>query len=162
MFILNTGGTFNKRYDPISGALVVPYDNAALDAIVSRFSSEITIAGALYKDSLEFTSDDRAMMANIVMASDEKKVLIIHGTDTMQHSAAYFSELFEDRVILFTGAMVPYEIDEVEATANFSMAYGYLQAQSEPGVYIAMQGLIAPWDQIEKNRELGRFEIVQS
>jgi L-asparaginase len=161
MFILNTGGTFNKRYDPISGHLSVPYDNQALESIVSRFASEVTIAGAIYKDSLEFTRDDRAMMANIVMASDEKKVLIIHGTDTMRHSAAYFSELFEDRVIVFTGAMVPYEIDSVEATANFAMAMGYLQAEHKAGVYICMQGLIAPWEHIEKNRATGRFEIVQ-
>ena len=33
--IINTGGTFNKRYNPIKGALEVPNDNISLDKIIS-------------------------------------------------------------------------------------------------------------------------------
>ena len=161
MFILNTGGTFNKRYNPATGTLDVPFDNRALEMIASRFTYNPTIAGAVYKDSVDFTGDDRKMIANIVMESVEKKIVIIHGTDTMHLSAAYFSEIFEDRVIVFTGSMVPYEIDNVEATANFAMALGYAEAQSENGVYICMQGVVGKHDSIEKNRTLGRFEFVQ-
>jgi len=161
MLILNTGGTFNKRYNPLSGAMEVPFDNAAIDAIVSRFTCKFDIAGVLYKDSMEFTNDDRKMIADIILASQERCIVIIHGTDTMHLTAAYLDALLEDRVVVLTGAMVPYEVDTVEATANFAMALGYAQAQSHEGVYICMQGLCAPWDRIEKNREQGRFERVQ-
>ncbi len=161
MLILNTGGTFNKRYNPLSGAMEVPFDNAAIDAIVSRFTCKFDIAGVLYKDSVEFTNEDRKMIADIILASHEKRIVIVHGTDTIHLTAAYLDALLEDRVVVLTGAMVPYEIDAVEATANFSMALGYADAQRCDGVYICMQGLCVPWDRIEKNRELGRFEIVQ-
>ncbi len=32
--IINTGGTFNKRYNPIKGQLEVPKDNKALEKII--------------------------------------------------------------------------------------------------------------------------------
>ena len=32
--VLNTGGTFNKRYNPLTGNLDVPSDNLALDKII--------------------------------------------------------------------------------------------------------------------------------
>ncbi len=161
MLILNTGGTFNKRYNPITGTLDVPYDNRAVEEIISRFAYNPTVAGVLYKDSLEFTSDDRKMIADIILASTEKEIVIIHGTDTMHLTAAYLSALIEDKVVVLTGAMVPYEIDKLEATANFSMALGYAQAQSDHGIYICMQGLVRSWEKLEKNRTSGRFEIVQ-
>jgi L-asparaginase len=53
MKIMNTGGTFNKRYNPVSGELEVPFDNLAVEEIVKSFSYEVDIAGMLYKDSLE-------------------------------------------------------------------------------------------------------------
>ena len=34
MLILNTGGTFNKRYNPISGELEVAYDNLAVESVL--------------------------------------------------------------------------------------------------------------------------------
>ena len=33
--VINTGGTFNKRYNPLSGELEVPKDSLALDEIIS-------------------------------------------------------------------------------------------------------------------------------
>ncbi len=162
MLILNTGGTFNKRYNPLSGVLEVPFDNMAIDAIASRFTCKLEIAGVLYKDSIAFTQDDRKMIADIILASHESTIVIVHGTDTMHLTAAYLDALLDDRVVVLTGAMVPYEIDTVEATANFSMALGYAQATTQAGIYICMQGLVAPWEEIEKNRETCRFERVQN
>ncbi len=161
MLILNTGGTFNKRYNPVSGLLEVPFDNAAIESIAARFTCQYNVAGVLYKDSAAFTHDDRKMIADIILASSEREIVVVHGTDTMHLSAAYLSTILEDRVVVLTGAMVPYEIDAVEATANFSMALGFAQAVPTCGVYICMQGLAMPWDRVVKNRESGRFEIVQ-
>jgi L-asparaginase len=64
-----------------------------------------------------------------------------------------------DKVIVFTGAMVPFSIDTIEATANLSMALGYARNASN-GVYIAMQGVCGSYDKVIKNRELGKFEYV--
>jgi L-asparaginase len=162
VLILNTGGTFNKRYNPLNGKMEVPYDNLAVEKILKHFTYETETAGAIYKDSLDMDSHDRKMIANIILASTDKKFVVIHGTDTMHLSAAFLNELVSDQVVVFTGAMVPFEIDPVEATANLAMAVGYAKCQSRGGAYICMHGSVAPHDQLVKNRSTGKFEIVQS
>jgi len=89
MLILNSGGTFNKRYNEYTGELEVPYDNYAIEMIMDSISLKDQLAGVVYKDSLGMTSDDRKMLANIIMESSEKKFLIIHGTDTMDKTAEF-------------------------------------------------------------------------
>lgn len=159
MLILNTGGTFNKRYDSKSGELIVPADNAAIDSIISVFSNPMAVVGLLYKDSLEMTRDDRELLAKTIIQCDEKFIIIVHGTDTMDLSAQHLSQLALEKVIVFTGAMVPFSIDTIEATANLSMAIGYARNASN-GVYIVMQGVCGSYDKVIKNRELGQFEYV--
>jgi L-asparaginase len=155
MIIINTGGTFNKRYDPITGELTVPFDNIAVEAILGRFTYDVEVAGLLYKDSLEMSAEDRKMMADVILASEKKTFVIVHGTDT-----AFLAELVKDRIVILTGAMVPFSIDPVEATANLAMALGFAEAGPEPGVYVCMQGIVAPHEMIRKNRESGKFERV--
>lgn len=160
MLILNTGGTFNKRYNPVSGELEVPYDNDAVEAATRHFGYELNIAGAIYKDSLDMTLDDRKMLADIINASEEEIIVIVHGTDTMDQSAAFIAETVENKAVVFTGAMIPFSIDPVDATANLAMALGYAASHPAPGAYVVIQGLIAPHDRILKNKAQGRFEIV--
>ena len=160
MLILNSGGTFNKRYNEINGILEVPYDNKAIEKILESTYNIYDLAGVVYKDSLDMTSEDRKMLANIIAESEEDSFLIVHGTDTMHLSAEFLSEIFEDRKIVITGSMKPFEIDNIEATLNLGIAIGFLKANPQNGVYITMNGLVEPWDAIEKNRDIGRFEIV--
>ena len=160
MKIMNTGGTFNKRYDPITGALEVPFDNVAIEEIVKSFSYEVEIAGMLYKDSLEMDDDDRQQLTAIMEADDEEIFVVVHGTDTMHMTAMQLAAYLPDRVIVLVGAMVPYSIDKTEASLNLGMALGFAATQPAKGVYICMSGIIAPYTQIEKNRAEGRFEVV--
>lgn len=160
MLILNTGGTFNKRYDPISGELFVPSDNQAVNSVISLFTDSIAVEGMLYKDSLEMTHSDRETLAEKIRQSDEKRIIVVHGTDTMDASAQHLAKLGLDKVIVFTGAMVPFSIDAIEATANLAMAIGYAHNLSS-GVYIVMQGVYGPYNCVIKNRECGKFEYVQ-
>jgi L-asparaginase len=55
--------------------------------------------------------------------------------------------------------MVPYSIDPVEATANLSSAYGYINALEQEGVFIAMNGVMGPYEKIKKDRTKGRFSL---
>ena len=160
MLILNTGGTFNKRYNALSGEMEVPFDNLAPEKILSNFTYDIEMAGLIYKDSLDIDMDDRKMLVNIIAASDKTHFVIIHGTDTMDMTAAFLAEILVDKVVVLTGAMVPFEVDPLEATANLSMALGYAKLQDEAGVYICMQGCIDTHDKLIKNKQLGRFERV--
>ena len=164
MKILNTGGTFNKRYEPVTGKLEVPFDNEAVEAIVENFAYHVEIAGMLYKDSLEMTEEDREQLVNIIDVDDEEVYVIVHGTDTMDLTAKALAEWMEEeeeeRVIVLTGAMVPFSIDKAEASVNLGMALGFAATEPAPGVYICMSGIIAPHDRIRKNRAEGIFEIV--
>ncbi|MDD2790496.1 MAG: asparaginase domain-containing protein [Sulfurimonas sp.] len=161
MLILNSGGTFNKRYNPLSGILEVPYDNLAIETILSSSDCVYNLAGVIYKDSLEMDAEDRKQFANIITHSDERVFVIIHGTDTMDISAEFLSEIFTDRIIVLTGAMKPFEIDKVEASLNLGLAIGFAKAIKEEGVYICMSGHVQKWDAIEKNKKLGKFELVK-
>ena len=159
MLILNTGGTFNKRYDPIRGELFVPRDNVAVEKILSTMNDSIACEGIIYKDSLEMDDDDRAFLANTIAQSDESHIIVIHGTDTMDQSARSVASLELGKVVVFTGAMVPFSIEPIEATANLAMAIGYAKLAGE-GVYIAMQGIAGAYTDIVKNRSAGKFEYV--
>ncbi len=160
MKILNTGGTFNKRYNPLNGEMEVPFDNDTIELLMNSFINRIDMAGVIYKDSLEFTPDDRKMLANIIHADEENVFVIIHGTDTMDITAGFLDAVFEDRIIILTGAMSPFEIESVEASVNFGMAVGFAKCCKENGVYICMNGEVLPFNQLVKNRSLGKFEIV--
>ena len=114
----------------------------------------------IYKDSLEMTLDDRKMLARIIAESTDDTFVIVHGTDTMHLSAEFLAEIFENRKIIFVGAMRPFEIDSVEASFNLGMAIGFAKGVEEYGVYICMSGYVAPWNKIQKNTKFGKFEVV--
>jgi len=153
--IINTGGTFNKVYHPITGTLDI--NKEALNALTSKWLCHIETLDIIQKDSLAFEDKDRETLLQKVLEIDAQAIIIVHGTDTMELSAQYLATHQSDKVIVLTGAMVPYSIDPVEATANLASAYGFLQAEETPGVYIAMHAIIAPYHKVTKERKEGRF-----
>lgn len=159
MRIINTGGTFNKRYDPIKGELFVPQDNASLEAIINSLVTDISFQGIIHKDSLEMDDNDRVLLGQTIAESDEQIIIVIHGTDTMDLSARYIASLVLDKVVVFTGSMIPFSINPIEATANLSMAIGYAH-NAEIGVYVVMQGVMGSFKQVKKNKSAGKFEYV--
>ena len=158
--VLNTGGTFNKRYNPIIGLLEVPSDNIALEKIVkSCFNVEFDIRTIISKDSLDFTQKDREIILENIKNSTSDKIIIIHGTDTVDLTAQFIDGKIEDKKVVFTGAMIPMSIDEVEATMNFSQAIGFLNAPIQNGIYLSMHGSVIEHSKLKKVRSLGQFLI---
>jgi hypothetical protein len=41
------------------------------------------------------------------------------------------------------------------------MSIGFAQAQEIAGVYICMNGYVRPWQELKKNRAIGKFQVVQ-
>ena len=158
--VLNTGGTFNKRYNPILGQLEVPTDNIALDKIVkSCFNVEFEIKNIVSKDSLDFTQEDRETILENIKNSASDKIIIIHGTDTVDLTAKFIEDKIQDKKVVFTGAMVPMSIDEVEATMNFSQAIGFLNAPIENGIYLSMHGSVIEQSKLKRDRSVGQFLV---
>lgn len=161
MLILNCGGTLNKRYNPLNGLLEVPVDNLAMNEILASTSEKFALAGLIYKDSLDMDAGDRKSLADIIMHSDDNKFLVVHGTDTMDLSAAFLDGVLSaEKCVVLTGAMQPFSIDRVEATLNIGMSIGFLKATDTTGVFICMNGYVEHFSKIRKNKILGRFEIV--
>ena len=132
LLIINTGGTFNKRYNTLSGELEVPCDNSAIEAILTHAPNlSYEIISPVYKDSLEMTKDDRVLIAQAIKNSSLDKIIIVHGTDTMDQTAAYLAML----------------------------AIGNVQKNEEKGLYIAMHGIVMSHEKIYKNRTKGIFQV---
>ncbi|MFV0481516.1 MAG: asparaginase domain-containing protein [Campylobacteraceae bacterium] len=160
ILIINSGGTFNKVYNPLNGELEVERENRTIKEILSTFYNlEYELVGAIYKDSSFFTIDDRRELKNIINSSTCKSCLIVHGTDTMELSAKYLKEEGVNKTVVLTGAMVPYSISKTEAISNFAMCLGFLIANPPKDVYIGMHGYVARYENITKNRQIGRFEL---
>ncbi len=156
---IDTGGTFNKIYNPITGLLEIESHSEALKEIIMKWQKDFEIISIVGKDSLELTDKDRLFLLATINLSSHQDIIIIHGTDTMDITAAYLANSQLERQIILTGAMVPYSIDPVEATANFSAACGYLQALEKDGIYISMNGIVMPCEDITKDRETGKFIV---
>ena len=155
--IINTGGTFNKTYNSHTGLLEVDNSSQALEDIASKWLCDLDIISIIGKDSLEMTNQDRLELLATINQSSFTHIIVVHGTDTMDITAQYLADGELEKKIILTGAMVPYSIDPVEASANLASAYGYMQALEENGVYIAMNGIVDRHDKVKKDRKKGRF-----
>jgi L-asparaginase len=158
LLIINSGGTFNKVYNPLKGTLDIEKSGIALKNIADSWLTTYTVVNIIGKDSLEMTEEDREEIVQTIYKHRKKKIIIVHGTDTIDQTAAYLAAANLHHDIVLTGAMVPYAIDPIEATANFASAYGYLMASNSMGVYIAMNGVIKDYKRVIKNKEKGYFE----
>ena len=158
ILIINTGGTFNKIYNPLTGDLDIQPTGKAINNMASAWLKELKILNIIGKDSLDMKNNDRKIMAHVIKEAKEKNIIIIHGTDTMDKTAKYLDEAQLNKKIILTGAMVPYSINPIEATANLSSAYGYIQNIKEKGVFISMNGVIQDYKKVVKNKEKGYFD----
>ncbi len=157
ILLISTGGTFNKVYDPLKGELIIDETSSALEEITSKWLCEFDIINIIAKDSLELNSQDRLELLATISQSAYKNIIVVHGTDTMGLTAEYLADGDLEKNIIITGAMVPYSIDPVEATANLASAFGYLQMLNKRGVYIAMNGIFGSYEKIKKDRNKGKF-----
>lgn len=158
ILIINTGGTFNKVYNPLTGNLDIDLKGDALQSVAKNWLTKLTIINIVGKDSLDMKSEDREKIYRTIKEDDASKVIIVHGTDTMDQTAYYLDSKNLKKSIILTGAMVPYSINPLEATANFASAYGYISALNREGVYIAMNGVIKDYQRVIKNKEKGYFK----
>ena len=154
---ISTGGTFNKIYNPLNGQLEIDNESLALRELGRKWLYQFDISNIIGKDSLDINRQDRLKLLETITLSGCLNIIVVHGTDTMRVTAEFLDQYNLDKQIILTGSMVPYAIDPVEATANFSAAYGYIQASEKKGIFISMNGIVAPYREIIKERSAGKF-----
>lgn len=160
--ILVTGGTFDKKYDELTGRLFFRDTHVPEMLRLGRCRLDVTIETVMMIDSLELNDDGRARIVERVRTSAESAVLITHGTDTMVETARAVADASPpSKTIVLTGAMVPYAFGSSDGLFNLGSALSFVQVLP-PGVYIAMNGQHFSWDDVRKNTATGFFELVNA
>jgi L-asparaginase len=152
-----TGGTFDKTYDEISGKLLFEDTHIHEMLQLGRCRLDLAVRTLMMVDSLEMTDADRQLVLENCRSAAEERIVVTHGTDTMTATARVLGEARLPKTIVLTGAMVPYAFGSSDGLFNLGSALSFVQALPH-GVYVAMNGRCFPWDDVEKNRELGIFE----
>jgi L-asparaginase len=155
-----TGGTFDKEYNELNGALYFRHTHVQEMLHRGRSHVRVKVETLMMIDSLEMTAADRAIIVDACVRAEEPQILITHGTDTMVDTArALASAIPKDKgkTIVMTGAMVPYAFGSSDGLFNLGSALSFVQVLP-PGVYIAMNGRCFDWDHVRKNRDEGTFE----
>lgn len=163
--ILLTGGTFDKRYDPVTGALGFGAEGeegesgSCVPGIVerARAAAGVQIQTVMMIDSLDMVDVHRQRILDAARTAPEPALVIVHGTDTMVETAAVLAHAALPKTIVLTGAMVPFAVEDSDASFNLGAAMAYARAL-DPGVWVAMNAIARPWNDVRKNRELGVFE----
>ena len=152
-----TGGTFDKEYNELTGSLFFKDTHLPEMLALGRCKVDVGIRTLMMVDSLEMTDADRNLIVDQCRKAKEHRIIITHGTDTMEVTARVLGEMVKNKTIVLTGAMVPYKFGSSDGLFNLGSALAF--AQSLPrGVYIAMNGRCFAWDNVRKNRTEGVFE----
>jgi L-asparaginase len=155
--VLVTGGTFDKEYNELSGALFFKDTHVREMLRLGRCNLNLEVRVLMMIDSTEMTDVDRELILKTCTDASDARVVISHGTDTMADTARFLGERVKDQTIVLTGAMVPYTFGSSDGLFNLGSALAF--AQSLPhGVYVAMNGRCFDWHNVRKNRSTGRFE----
>ena len=156
--ILVTGGTFDKEYNELTGELYFRQTHAADMLKLGRCLLDVEIETLMMIDSLQMTDADRLHILDRCSAVPEKRLVITHGTDTMEQTAAVLGPALPAKTIVLTGAMIPYTFGSSDGLFNLGTAMAFVQTLA-PGVYVAMNGRCFPWDSVRKNKKAGIFEL---
>lgn len=151
-----TGGTFDKEYDEINGRLFFKDTHLPEMLRLGKCLLPIELRTLMMIDSLDMTDSDRQIIVQSCRSASEERIVITHGTDTMEHTARALGEAKIPKTIILTGAMVPYKFGSSDGLFNLGSALAFAQTLPH-GVYVAMNGRILNWDNVSKDRRTGEF-----
>lgn len=154
--IIATGGTFDKEYNEIDGSLFFRESHIQEMLKMGRCRVPVRIQVVMMKDSLEMDDRDRLTILEACRSAPESRIMITHGTDTMEHTARFLAERLTDKTIVLTGAMIPCAFGSSDGLFNFGSALSFAQVLP-PGVFIAMNGCLFESGDVYKDRRLGIF-----
>ncbi len=154
--VLVTGGTFDKEYDEIRGVLHFRRTHLHEMLRLGRCRLDAPVQTLMLKDSLAMTEADRRRILNACRRAKETRLVVTHGTDTMTDTAAFLAKRLAGKTVVLTGAMRPYRVGSSDGLFNLGSALSFAQVLP-PGVFVAMNGLVFPWDRVRKDRRRGIF-----
>lgn len=159
--IIVTGGTFDKQYDAIKGELTFKLSHLPAILEQARVTLPIVLEINQLIDSLDMDDVHRASVLTACRLAPEKSIVVIHGTDTMTQTATVVGNAGLNKTIVFTGAMIPYSVQGSDALFNLGFALAAAQSLAA-NTYVAMNGRVFGWRDVQKNKADGVFEARQN
>ncbi len=152
-----TGGTFDKEYNELAGSLYFKDTHLQEMLALGRCKLGARVQTLMMIDSLDMTDKDRARILAECRKAREKRIVITHGTDTMEVTARALGPHLKGKTVVLTGAMIPYKFGSSDGLFNLGAALAFVQTLPH-GVYVAMNGKCFDWQNVRKNRKTGVFE----
>nr|WP_281376671.1 asparaginase [Rubricella aquisinus] len=152
--VLNTGGTIGMvagpdGFAPKRGVLEAALAVVDPDARVINFEPLI--------DSSAATPRDWARIAHAVATADPSDaIVIVHGTDTMAHTAAALTFALKGlaRPVILTGSMLPLTVAGSDGEANLRGAIDAAKTAG-PGVWLSFAGRVLHGARVRKVHSTG-------
>ena len=180
LLILTTGGTFDKRYPEgqwVTEFTFPPSQQSAVTEILARARMApdgFEMAWLFAEDSTKITDAQRETIASRCADAVQTRIVVTHGTDTMTQridpasgrlasgpsTAQVIAARRLDKTIVLTGAAQPAVLRDSDTDFNLGLAIGAALTASA-GVYVAMNGLVLPWDRCVKDID-GRFRSIET
>jgi L-asparaginase len=158
--IILTGGTFDKVHDTLTeslGFMQTPSPHIEELLSIGR-SRTMTIIPLMQKDSLEMDAGNRDAILSAVLSAPCQKIIIIHGTGTMELTAKHLNGNIGERTVVLTGAMRPFSLGKSDA--GFNVGGAIIAVQTLPsGVYGVMNGAVFSAKELRKDVKAGRFDL---
>ena len=155
--ILTTGGTIEGLdYEDDRG---ITKSNITIKDFLESANVDFnyTIESVFKKDSRAINENDIKLLVRKISESKATKILITHGTLTMEDTAKYIGKLNLNKTIVLVGSFILGTSADTDAPFNLGYAISSLQLL-KPDVYIAMNGQIFLWNNVSKNLETNKFE----
>lgn len=158
IIFIQTGGTIDKDYPHTTKGWAFEFGEPAIGRVLEKLnpSFEYELITAFQKDSLEIINEDREVLVGLIENLKDDKFIITHGTDTMIETASYLNKHIKNKLIIITGAMLPERFSNSDASINLGSAIGAINIL-EKGTYIAMHGVVKPFNKINRNLETGKY-----
>ncbi|WP_026914593.1 asparaginase domain-containing protein [Christiangramia portivictoriae] len=155
--IFTTGGTI-EGLDYTDDGGITSSDVGIMDFLdKANIDFEYTIEGVFKKDSRAITENDRKLLVEKIKATNTNKILVTHGTYTMEDTAKYIGNRSLNKTIILVGAFILGTSKDTDAPFNLGYAICALQFLKSD-VYIAMNGKLFHWNDVTKNLDTNKFE----
>lgn len=155
--LFTTGGTI-EGIDYVDDIGIADSNITIKDFLTNaNIGFDYTIENVFKKDSRSITDEDRELLVRKIKETNATKVVITHGTFTMEDTAKYIGKLNLKKTIVLVGSFVLGTSNDSDAPFNLGYALCSVQFL-KPDVYVAMNGTIFHWENVTKNLETNKFE----
>jgi len=141
--IFVTGGTFDKEYNELTGELFFKETHLPDMLRLGRCRLDVDVETLMMIDSLQMTDAGRQAILEACLRTPQTRIVITHGTDTMEETAVVLGRGISGKTVVLTGAMVPYTFGSSDGMFNLGTALGFVETLGRD-VYVAMNGRCFP------------------